>query len=191
VGRAAALIVSRASGPEAEERAARIARYRAGYGGLLQALEGLTPEELDWRPGPEAWSVRDVVHHVGDAEVIGAVRLRRLLTEDAPLLPAFDEEVYRHRLAYATRPIEPALAGIRAAHETTAELLDRLTADDWARAGVHSEEGPYSLARWLAFHAAHTHEHAAQIRELRLARIGAGPPSPAPSSARGPVPSAR
>jgi hypothetical protein len=191
VGRAAALTVSRARGPEAEERAAGIARYRAGYGVLLLALEGLAPGELDWRPSPEAWSVRDVVHHLGDAEVIGAVRLRRLLTEDSPLLPAFDEEVYRHRLGYATRPIEPALAAIRAAHETSAELLDRLTADDWARAGTHSEEGPYPLARWLAFHAAHTHEHAAQIRQLRLARVGARPPSPAPSSGRGSVPSAR
>ena len=123
------------------ERAELVARYRAGYGVLLAALEGLTPDELDWRPSPEAWSVRDVVHHLEDAELTGAVRLRRLLTEDAPFLPAFDEEVYRRRLAYAARPIEPALDAIRAAHGTTAELLDRLTADDWARAGTHSEEG--------------------------------------------------
>jgi DinB family protein len=158
------------------ERVELIARYRAGYGVLLAALEGVASDELDWGPSPEAWSVRDVVHHLEDAELTGAVRLRRLLTEDAPFLPAFDEEVYRRRLAYATRPIEPALQAIGAAHETTAELLDRLTPDDWARAGTHSEEGPYPLGRWLAFHAAHTHEHAAQIRQLRLGRVGAAPP---------------
>jgi DinB superfamily len=168
-----------------------VRRYRAGYGVLLAALEGLTPDELDWRPGPAAWSVRDVVHHLEDAELTGAVRLRRLLTEDAPFLPAFDEEVYRERLAYAARPIEPALAAIRAAHETTAELLDRLTADDWPRAGTHSEEGPYPLTRWLAFHAAHTHEHAAQIRQLRLARAGAAAPPGAPARAHGSLSAAR
>jgi hypothetical protein len=168
-----------------------VARYRAGYGALLTALEELTPDELDWRPNPEAWSVRDVVHHLEDAELTGAVRLRRLLTEDAPVLPAFDEEVYRRRLAYAARPIEPALDAIRAAHATTAELLDRLTADDWARAGTHSEEGPYPLARWVGFHAAHTHEHAAQIRQLRLARVSGAPPPAAPSNAPGLVPAAR
>ena len=173
------------------ERAELVARYRAGYGVLLAALEGLTPDERDWRPSPEAWSVRDVVHHLEDAELTGAVRLRRLLTEDAPFLPAFDEEVYRRRLAYAARPIEPALDAIRAAHGTTAELLDRLTADDWARAGTHSEEGPYPLARWLAFHAAHAHEHAAQIRQLRLASAGLGEPPPAPSGARGTAPAVR
>jgi hypothetical protein len=173
------------------ERAELVARYREGYGVLLAALEGLTREELDWRPSPEAWSVRDVVHHLEDAELTGAVRLRRLLTEAAPLLPAFDEEVYRRRLAYAERPIEPALDAVRAAHGTTAELLDRLTADDWARAGTHSEEGPYPLGRWLAFHAAHTHEHAAQIRQLRGARAGVVSPPTAPSGVHGAAPLAR
>jgi DinB superfamily len=173
------------------ERVSLIARYRAGHGVLRLALEGLTSTELDWRPTEGAWSVRDVVHHLEDAELTGAVRLRRLLTEDAPFIPAFDEEVYRECLAYASRPIEPALDAIRAAHVTTAELLDGLTADDWTRTGTHSEEGPYSLERWLAFHAAHTHEHAAQIRQLRLARVGAAPPPGAPSGAAGAVPAAR
>ena len=167
------------------ERVELIARYRSGHEALQGALRGLDPSALDWRPSPEAWCIRDVVHHVADAEMTGAVRLRRLLTEEAPFLPAFDEEVYRERLGYATRPIEPALDGVRAAHTTTAELLDRLTAADWGRSGTHSEEGPYSLERWLSFHAAHTHEHAAQIRQLRLARMGQAPPPPAPSGAHG------
>jgi hypothetical protein len=166
------------------ERAGLIARYRAGYAALEAALDGLVDEELDWRPSPEAWSVRDVVHHLEDAELTGAVRLRRLLTEDAPAIPAFDEEVYRGRLHYAGRPIRPALEAVRAAHATTAELLDRLAAADWIREGAHSEEGAYSVERWLAFHAAHTHEHAAQIQELRLARVGRAAPPSAPSGAR-------
>ena len=167
------------------ERVELIVRYRAGYATLVGALEGVTPAELDWRPSPEAWSVRDVVHHLGDAEVTGAVRLRRLLTEEAPAIPAFDEEVYRERLAYAARPIEPALDGVRAAHATSAELLDRLSPADWLRTGTHSEEGPYSVERWLAFHAAHTAQHAAQIRQLRQARLGRGAPPAAPSGTPG------
>lgn len=173
------------------ERAELIARYRAGYGALQAALEGLAPAELDWRPGPEAWSVRDVVHHLEDAELTGAGRLRRLLTEAAPFLPAFDEEVYRARLAYAERPIEPALDAVRAAHATTAELLDRLTPGDWAREGTHSEDGPYSVERWLRFHAAHTHDHAAQIRQLRLARVGRAASPSTPSGVRGAAPAVR
>jgi len=173
------------------ERATLVGRYKVGYATLIAALDGIAGSELDWRPSPEAWSVRDMVHHLDDAELTGAVRLRRLLTEDTPFLPAFDEEVYRRRLVYAARPIEPALAAVCAAHATTAELLDRLAVDDWVRAGTHSEEGPYPVERWLAFHAAHTHEHAAQIRQLRLAFAGLGEPPPAPSGARGLAPAGR
>ena len=172
------------------ERADGIARYAAGYGVLVAALHGVTPAELDWRPSLEAWSVRDVVHHLEDAELTGAVRLRRLLTEPAPPIPAFDEEVYRTRLHYGTRPVEPALAAIQAAHVTTGELLARLEPEDWTRAGTHSEEGPYSVERWLAFHAAHTHEHAAQIRQLRAARAGVTPPPSHPAGALGRQPAA-
>jgi hypothetical protein len=173
------------------ERATLVGRYRGGHAVLMAALDGIAERELDWRPSPDAWSVRDVIHHLEDAELTGAVRLRRLLTEDTPFLPAFDEEVYRQRLAYAARPIEPALAAVRGAHATTAELLDRLAVEDWARAGTHSEEGPYPVERWLAFHAAHTHEHAAQIRQLRLARAGLGEPPPTPSGTRGLAPAGR
>jgi hypothetical protein len=170
----------------AAQRMAAIARYRAGYATLLEALTAVTAAELDGRASPDAWSVRDVVHHLEDAELTGAVRLRRLLAEEGPLLPAFDEEAYRARLAYATRPVEPALAAIRAAHATTAELLDGLGEADWARAGTHTDEGPYSVERWLAFHSVHTHEHAAQIRELRRRFAGASaapPPSGRTSTA--------
>jgi hypothetical protein len=166
------------------ERAQLIARYRAGHAVLQEALRDLTTAELDWRPAPEAWSVRDVVHHLEDAELTGAVRLRRLLTEDAPAIPAFDEEVYRERLRYAERPIAAALDAIRAAHLTTDELLDRLEEADWTRTGVHSEEGAYPVERWLAFHAAHTHDHAAQIRQLRAAHAGGAPLPPTPAGSR-------
>ena len=149
------------------DRVALMVQYRAGYGTLVEALRGMTPEELDWRPEPDAWCIREVVHHLEDAEMTGAVRLRRLLTEEDPWLPVFDEEVYARRLHYAARPIESALRAIEAAHATTAELLEAMSEADWQRAGTHSTEGPYPMTRWLAFHAAHPRDHAAQIREIR------------------------
>ena len=48
-----------------------------------------------------------------------------------------------------------------------AVVLDRLTDDDWARAGTHSESGAYSVNRWLEIYAEHAAKHAAQIRRAR------------------------
>ena len=49
----------------------------------------------------------------------------------------------------------------------TAQILDRMSEDDWQRAGTHTESGPYSVEKWLTIYAAHGHDHAAQIKRSR------------------------
>ncbi len=179
----------------AAERSALIARYRTGAAALVAALEGATPAELDWQPAPDAWTAREVVHHLEDAELTGAVRLRRLLAEETPAIPAFDEALYRHRLRYASRPIAASLRAIATAHACTLELLEGLAEADWLRAGTHSEDGAYSVERWLAFHAANTPDHTAAIHGLRQRRpsprSGGVPGGAAPGSPRLPHPALR
>jgi hypothetical protein len=143
-----------------------IARYRAGYRQVERALEGCTPEEVDRRPRPGAWTVREIVHHLGDSEMTSAIRLRRLIAEDGPVIQGYDQDDYARRLFY-DRPIEASLAAFKAARESTAEILERLPADAWARQGTHSESGAYSVSRWLEIYAAHAHNHADQIRRAR------------------------
>jgi hypothetical protein len=96
-----------------------------------------------------------------------AIRLRRLIAEENPLIVGYDGDVFAVRLGYADRPIEPALASIAAARATTAQILDRLTEADWARTGTHSEAGAYGVERWLEIYALHCDEHADQIRRAR------------------------
>ena len=151
------------------ERESLIARYKAGYGHVEEALRGITPAELDWRPGPEEWSPREVVHHLADSETTSGIRLRRLLVEDRPEIQGYDENAFAVRLRYRERPIEPALRAFEAARATTAEILERMVDADWARAGTHSESGPYSATTWLQIYAEHAETHAAQIRGARKA----------------------
>ena len=152
-----------------KERGALIARYKAGHGEVVEALRGITPAELDWRPAPTEWSAREVVHHLADSEMTSAIRLRRLLVEEAPAIQGYDEQAFARRLRYADRPLEPALLALEAARATTAQLLERMTDADWRRAGTHSEAGTYSAERWLEIYAAHAHDHASQIRQNRAA----------------------
>jgi hypothetical protein len=143
-----------------------LARYRAGYEQVRLALEGATPEELDRRPGPGRWTAREIVHHLGDSEMTSAIRLRRLIAEDGPAIQGYDQDEYARRLFY-DRPIEASLAAFKAARESTAEILDRLTPEQWGRTGTHSETGAYSVTGWLQIYAAHAHNHADQIRRAR------------------------
>ena len=152
-----------------EERQALIEQYKAGYEEVARSLEGFDEEALSARPIPGKWSAREVVQHLADSEMNSAIRLRKLLTEESPQIQGYDQESYAARLRYNERDIAPALDALRGARATTAQLLDAMTEDDWAREGTHSESGRYTAEDWLRIYAAHAHNHAAQIRRLREA----------------------
>jgi hypothetical protein len=56
---------------------------------------------------------------------------------------------------------------MRWARESTAQILERMTEDDWKIAGTHTESGRYGTEDWLRIYAAHAHDHAAQIMRAR------------------------
>ena len=145
------------------ERADLVRRYREGYVAVVTAVA----EHEDLDTAHEGWTPRQVVHHLADSEMTSAVRLRRLLAEDEPVIAGYDEEAFARTLRYEQRPVDAALRALEAARATTAELLDLLTEEDWMRRGTHTESGPYGVEEWLRTYAAHAHDHAAQIRAAR------------------------
>ena len=147
-------------------RSEQIQRYRTGPAAVGDSLQGLSDEQLDQRPADGGWTVRQIVHHLADIEMAAAVRVRRLVAERAPVLPAVDGGEYASALHYQDRPIEPSLHAITGAVESTASLLEHLSEEDWQRRGTHSALGVFSVARWLSIHADHCHDHADQIRRV-------------------------
>jgi DinB superfamily len=147
-------------------RATLVAQYRQGYDEIVAALRDITDSGLDAREAPGEWSPREIVHHLADSEMTSALRLRRLIAEENPQIVGYDQEEFARRLYY-DQPIAPSLAAFRAAWESTAAILDRMTDDEWARQGTHSESGPYPVTSWLEIYAVHAHDHAHQIRRAR------------------------
>ena len=149
----------------AEERAHLIKQYRDGYRAVVEALDGVTEEELD-RCVDGEWTPRQIAHHLADSEMMSAIRIRRLLAEPQPVLYGYDEKGFAERLT-ADRPVAPSLEAMRFARETSAQLLERMSEDDWRIVGTHTESGRYAMEDWLRIYAAHPHEHAAQIKRAR------------------------
>jgi hypothetical protein len=153
---------------EDRDRKTLVEQYRDGYTAVAEALVKITSEELDARPQPGKWTVREIVHHLADSEMTAAVRLRLLLAEDRPEIKGYDQDEFARRLYY-DRPHEPSLELFRLARASTAAILDRLTPAEWVREGTHSDAGPFGVETWLRVYAAHAHKHALQIRLLREA----------------------
>lgn len=150
-------------------RQEKIAKYTAGYDEVAKALEGFPHEALVAHPIPGKWSACEIVHHLADSESISAIRLRRLLAEENPVIYGYDQEVYAVILRYNLRDLTPSLEQFRAVRLTTGQLLEAMSEEDWQRPGWHTEMGLYTAETWLDIYAAHAHNHAAQIRRLREA----------------------
>ncbi len=153
---------------DAARRRELIERYRDGYRVVAESLAGIGDGDLDRAPAPGAWTPRQIVHHLADSEMTSAIRLRKLLVENVPVIYGYDEGAYAARLTY-DRPIDASLEALRAARATSAEILERLAEEDWRRTGWHTESGAYGLETWLEIYAAHAHDHADQIRRARAA----------------------
>lgn len=154
------------------ERRELIAKYAAGYDRVIEALEGLTPEMLTVRPAAGGWSAAEIIHHLADSEMTSAIRIRRLLVEDRPLIQGYDQDLFAERLDYNSRDIAPALEAFRAARSTTVQIIESMTAAEWLREGTHSESGRYTAEDWLRIYAGHAHGHAGQIERLKREILG-------------------
>ena len=152
-----------------DEREKLIAQYAAGFHQVQEALEGFPASALGAHPFPGKWSAREIVHHLADSESISAQRLRRLLSEEHPVIQGYDQDAWAILLRYNLRDHAPSLEMFRAARATTTQLLHEMGDDDWKRAGWHTESGLYSATTWLQIYAGHAHNHAAQIHRLKSA----------------------
>ncbi len=153
-----------------EERQRLVEQYEAGHAEVERSLRDFPADGLTARPLPGKWTACEIVQHLADSEMRGALRLRQLLAEEDAQIQAYDQDEYAVRLRYNERAdIRPALDALRAARAITAQLIALMTEDDWQRAGRHPEHGRYTAEDWLRIYAAHAHGHASQIDRLREA----------------------
>ena len=77
------------------ERAELLERFRRGAELVAVAITGAAGPELDFKPAPDKWSVRQIVAHLADTEAVTVARLRSV--EFAVAMP--DEDALRSLLA--------------------------------------------------------------------------------------------
>ena len=61
---------------------------------LHQALDSLSDPQACFKPGPQEWSIKEVMGHLNDVERVFSYRLLRISREDATPLPGFEQVDY-------------------------------------------------------------------------------------------------
>jgi hypothetical protein len=164
---AAALTMRRVDGYNDRMIVTLLAEYEAGPDHIEGALAGVPASLLDIRPGPDAWSIHEIIVHLSDAEIVGSDRIRRALADEGARLPAFDESAWGDRLHYATRDLPTALETFRALRRANADLLRRVSDEDWNRTGLHSDRGPMTLIEIVQGYVGHVEYHVHQMEAIK------------------------
>jgi hypothetical protein len=131
---------------------------------VVTALEAALPASSHaTRPSPGELALVEHVHHLADLEEEGfAVRLSRLLAEEAPQLPDFDGALIARERRYLERTVADGIARFAAARRANVERLRAVTDTQWQRAGTQEGVGRVTLGelpeRMLAHDCSHAHE---------------------------------
>ncbi len=146
-------------------------QYAEGPALLKQAVAGLNDRQLRTPAPPGKWSVMEIVCHIADAEIFYADRIKRVLVEDRPTMFSADPDQFVARLGYDIRDLDEELAVVASIRAQVTRILRSATASDLERVGVHSTDGPLTLAALLKRIANHIPHHIKFITEKRPALL--------------------
>ncbi|MFK7844034.1 MAG: YfiT family bacillithiol transferase [Rhodothermales bacterium] len=135
---------------------------------LRQALDGLTSAQLDTPYRPEGWTVRQLVHHIGDSHLNSVIRFKWTLTEATPTIKAYNQNEWATTSDVLATPVDVNLDFLETLHVKWVLLLKSMEGNDWQKAFVHPETGKKLTLGWLVgLYAWHGKHHVAHITGLR------------------------
>ncbi|QDV89997.1 Putative metal-dependent hydrolase YfiT [Phycisphaerae bacterium RAS2] len=147
--------------------------YAQGAEMPARAIVGLTDSQLDALPIPGTWSIRQIVVHLMDSDLIAAYRMKRIIAEDRPRLDVWDENAFVPKLRYERQSASRAAELFRVNRLVMADILRGLPVDAFARVALHPEVGELPLGVLLRLYVHHVHHHLAFIEKKRNL-VGAG-----------------
>lgn len=165
----------------AADRQALIQQIEALYAELESVVTGLTEAQLYWQPGGEAWTIMQVLAHVGEFPTFFIRELVRVKADPRVQWgrTMADEGRLRAVAEGAEMPLDVARAKIQAARREVLDTLRSIADGDLAIEAEHVNPkfGRRSMA-WLVEHfiIEHIAKHIGQIRRnLRQMAEAAAP----------------
>ena len=144
-------------------------RFRRGAELVAVATTGAAGSMLDFKPGEGKWGIRTIVCHLADTEIVFAMRIRQMIAEHNPVIPAIEQDLWAERLDYSKRKLSQAIETFRRTRAENYELLKELPEEDFARTGQHTKRGVVTVMDMLKIFAQHPEKHVGQIQAVRAA----------------------
>ena len=134
---------------------------------LFNAVFGLSDNLLNKKPAPDKWSIKEILAHLLDAELVNACRLRKVVAEPGAKLQAFDQNLWASNLGYSYQDFRLVMDTFRILRINTIALLKNIKPEQWNNKGVHEERGEMTFAQIAESMANHTQRHVEQIKKIK------------------------
>ena len=116
------------------------------------------------RPAAGEWSAVEVVGHMIDKMHIWTSRVERLMVEERPALPGYDQDALVRDHDYLHADTEVLFEQLGQACERFAILVESIPTSALGREGVHEEVGPMTLRRCIEAPLESVQGHLEQLR---------------------------
>ena len=134
---------------------------------LIQLVQHLSNEQLDTPYRPSGWTVRQVIHHLADSHHNSYTRFKWALTEDNPMIKAYDEKAWAQLHDSKSAPILLSLNQLSALHAKWVYFLKGLSFQELKQTFIHPDGNKeISLAENVGIYAWHCVHHYAHIHNL-------------------------
>lgn len=147
----------------ARDRAIEMIRLAPDH--LRSAVQGLSNSQLDTKY--KNWTIRQITHHIADSHLNSLVRFKWTLTEDRPVIKAYEEGDWVGLSDAQSGDVEPALALLTGIHAKWVQVLRSMTEQQYSREFLHPQTGD-AVSLWTALnsYAWHGRHHTGQIQWL-------------------------
>jgi hypothetical protein len=132
---------------------------------LESILKPITQEMAkSYTDGADGWNILYIMCHMYDYEHFYTERARLMLELDNPTFPPVmtNDDLAIHR-QYAYQNLHDTLASYLTKRREFIQLLEGLTEEQWARQGVHSQQGDVTVLTLAVNTALHDVDHIGQI----------------------------
>ena len=137
---------------------------RATAARLDNAVKTHDKATLNRSPAPGKWSVREILCHLADTEVVFAFRLRQALAEDHHVIQPFDQDKWAKM--YKGVPANLALETFSAMRKWNLRLIKASLPAAANRKMTHPERGTMTFKTIVETMAGHDLNHLGQLRKL-------------------------
>jgi hypothetical protein len=136
---------------------------------LENLVKDLSEDQLNTPYREGGWTIRQVVHHCSDSHHHSYIRFKWSLTEDNPMIKAYDEKSWAELFDTRTAPISMSLLHLKAVHAKLVYLLKGLSDEDLQKSFVHPEsKETVVLRKNIGIYAWHSNHHYAHIENLLI-----------------------